>query len=46
VSPYSSWKRRARWVGFGLVWLALVVFTVDLLRARPRRDAALPVEVH
>ena len=24
-----------RWVGFGLVWLALVVFTVDLLRARP-----------
>jgi chloramphenicol-sensitive protein RarD len=26
-----------RWVGFGLVWLALVLFTVDLLRARPRR---------
>jgi len=25
-----------RWVGFGLVWLALVVFTVDLLRSRPR----------
>jgi chloramphenicol-sensitive protein RarD len=26
-----------RWVGFGLVWVALVLFTVDLLRARPRR---------
>jgi chloramphenicol-sensitive protein RarD len=26
-----------RWVGFGLVWLALVVFTVDLLRARSQR---------
>jgi chloramphenicol-sensitive protein RarD len=23
-----------RWVGFGLVWLALVIFTVDLLRPR------------
>ena len=31
-----------RWVGFGLVWLALVIFTVDLLR-RPRR-AAVPDE--
>jgi chloramphenicol-sensitive protein RarD len=35
-----------RWVGFGLVWLALVVFTVDLLRARPRRDAPVAAEVH
>jgi chloramphenicol-sensitive protein RarD len=26
-----------RWVGFGLVWLALILFTVDLLRSRPRR---------
>ncbi|MEH3090285.1 MAG: EamA family transporter RarD [Microbacterium arborescens] len=31
-----------RWVGFGLVWLALVVLTVDSLRAarRPRREDA------
>ena len=26
-----------RWVGFGLVWVALAIFTVDLLRGRPRR---------
>ena len=37
----------ARWIGFGLVWLALVVLTVDSLRAwrRTRRDresAAVP----
>ena len=25
-----------RWVGFGLVWLALVIFTVDLVRPGPR----------
>lgn len=29
-----------RWVGFGLVWIALVIFTVDLVRARPRRVPA------
>ena len=27
----------ARWVGFGLVWVALVIFTVDLVRAARRR---------
>ena len=26
----------ARWVGFGLVWLALVIFTVDLVRTARR----------
>ena len=26
-----------RWAGFGLVWLALVVFTVGLVRLRSRR---------
>ncbi|KAA2264946.1 EamA family transporter RarD [Solihabitans fulvus] len=28
----------SRWLGFGLVWLALLVFTVDAARRRPRRD--------
>ncbi len=27
----------ARWAGFGLIWLALVVFTTDLVRAGRRR---------
>ncbi|MEP6800278.1 MAG: EamA family transporter RarD [Lapillicoccus sp.] len=27
-----------RWVGFGIVWVALVLLTVDSLVARPRRD--------
>lgn len=26
-----------RWLGFGIVWVALAVLTVDSLRARPRR---------
>jgi chloramphenicol-sensitive protein RarD len=31
-----------RWIGFVLVWIALAVFTVDLLRAsRPHRDEKL-----
>ncbi|MGQ0574449.1 MAG: EamA family transporter RarD [Pseudonocardia sp.] len=33
-----------RWIGFGLVWLALLVFTADLLR-HARRPAATPVPV-
>ena len=32
-----------RWLGFGLVWLALIVLSIDLLvTARPRRASALP----
>ncbi|CAA9433656.1 MAG: Uncharacterized inner membrane protein RarD, partial [uncultured Quadrisphaera sp.] len=31
-----------RWVGFGLVWLALVVFTVDAVRAGRRPAGAAP----
>ena len=30
---------RARWIGFAIVWLALLVLTVDSLAARPRRAA-------
>ena len=30
-----------RWLGFGLVWLALALFTVDSLRIRRRRAVAL-----
>jgi chloramphenicol-sensitive protein RarD len=37
VVVFSEAMPAERWVGFGLVWLALVLFTVDLLRARPRR---------
>ena len=38
-----------RWAGFGLVWLALVLFTVDLIRSRPRRpseDVVATAELH
>jgi len=34
----------ARWAGFGLVWLALVVLTADSLRAARRTARAAPVE--
>ena len=30
-----------RWVGFGIVWVALAVLTVDSVRARPRRRRAV-----
>jgi chloramphenicol-sensitive protein RarD len=34
-----------RWLGFGIVWVALAVLTVDSLRARPRRRRTrLPAE--
>ena len=46
IAVFDEAMPAERWVGFGLVWLALVVFTVDLLRARPRRDAAVAAEVH
>jgi chloramphenicol-sensitive protein RarD len=40
VVVYGEVMPAARWIGFGLVWVALVIFTVDLLRARPRRAVA------
>jgi chloramphenicol-sensitive protein RarD len=33
----------ARWVGFAIVWVALLVLTVDSVHARPRRQRDLPV---
>lgn len=32
-----------RWVGFGIVWVALAVLTVDSLRTRVRRDRPEPM---
>jgi chloramphenicol-sensitive protein RarD len=46
VVVYGEAMPAERWVGFGLVWLALVVFTLDLLRSRPRRAAEVPAAVH
>lgn len=46
VVVYGEAMPAERWVGFGLVWLALVVFTLDLLRSRPRRDTPVAAEVH
>ena len=37
VAVYGEVMPTARWIGFGLVWVALVVFTADLLRSRPTR---------
>jgi chloramphenicol-sensitive protein RarD len=39
VVVYGEVMPAERWVGFGLVWVALVIFTVDLVRSRPRREA-------
>jgi chloramphenicol-sensitive protein RarD len=45
VTVYGERMPVERWVGFGLVWLALVIFTGDLLRRRPRRDAPPAADV-
>lgn len=34
----------SRWIGFGLIWLALIVFTIDSIR-RSRRGAAAKSEI-
>ena len=40
VVVYGEVMPAERWVGFGLVWVALAVFTVDLLRSRAGRSPA------
>jgi chloramphenicol-sensitive protein RarD len=40
VVVYGEVMPAERWVGFGLVWVALVVFTVDLLRSHAGRSPA------
>ena len=32
----------SRWVGFGLVWVALFILAVDLVASRPHRSPRLP----
>ena len=44
VVVYGEDMPDERWIGFGLVWLALSLFTVDLVRSRPRRTDALAPE--
>ena len=34
-----------RWIGFGLVWVALVVLTVDSLRAARTCDLVIEPEI-
>ncbi len=34
-----------RWIGFGLVWVALVVLTIDSLRAARSRDLVIEPEI-
>lgn len=47
VAVFHEVMPTERWVGFGLVWLALVIFTVDLARTRPRRaDVPAAAEAH
>jgi chloramphenicol-sensitive protein RarD len=42
VAVYHEPMPPARWAGFALVWLALVIFSVDGLRASNARRRALP----
>lgn len=43
VTVFGEQMPLARWLGFGLVWLALVVFTVDAVRNARRPIAEAPV---
>ena len=42
VAVYHEPMPPARWAGFGLVWLALVIFSVDGLRATNARRRGVP----
>ena len=43
VAVYGEQMPAERWVGFGLVWVALVIFTVDLVHSRSRRTDDEPL---
>ena len=43
VTVFGEQMPALRWVGFGLVWIALVVFTVDVVRNARRPMAEAPV---
>jgi chloramphenicol-sensitive protein RarD len=45
VAVYHEPMPPARWAGFALVWLALVIFSVDGLRATNARRRAVPAAV-
>jgi len=45
VAVYHEPMPPARWAGFGLVWLALAIFSVDGLRATNARRRAMPTAV-
>ena len=42
VAIYGEEMPLSRWLGFTLVWTAVVVFTADSVRARSQRLAAVP----
>ena len=35
-----------RWIGFGVVWLALIVLTVDMLRTARKNSVARKYAAH
>jgi chloramphenicol-sensitive protein RarD len=43
VLVFGEEMSAGRWIGFGLVWLALLILTVDSLTAARRRRATAPV---
>jgi chloramphenicol-sensitive protein RarD len=45
VTVFREPMPAARWIGFSLVWLALVLLTVDSLAARRRRTVSAPASV-
>jgi chloramphenicol-sensitive protein RarD len=45
VAIYHEPMPPARWAGFALVWLALVIFSIDGLRATSARRRAAPAAV-
>jgi chloramphenicol-sensitive protein RarD len=44
VAVYGEAMSTARWIAFGVIWLALVVFSVDSLRHRQRQLTRLRVD--
>jgi len=44
VALFNEPMSTARWIGFGIVWLALVMFSVDALHKSRKRDSILILE--
>jgi chloramphenicol-sensitive protein RarD len=42
LTVFNEPMPQARWIGFALVWFALVLLSIDLIRQKPRNKDVIP----